>query len=683
MFETVLIANRGEIAVRIIRTLRRLGIKSVAVYSDADRGARHVLEADEALYLGATAPQESYLNVERVLDACVAGGANAVHPGYGFLAENKTFALACGENGITFIGPSARAMSIMGDKIQAKLHVAAAGVPVVPGRISAGMSNSDLRDAAMEIGFPVLIKPSAGGGGKGMRLVDGPDDLNEALESSRREAQSSFGDDTLFLERFVIRPRHVEVQVLGDEHGTVMHLGERECSLQRRHQKVVEEAPSPLLDVTTRQRLCASAIDAARSVDYTSVGTVEFIVSSLQPDEFFFMEMNTRLQVEHPVTEMVTGLDLVEQQLLVAAGLPLATNVLSARVVGHAVEARVYAENPARGFLPTSGRLLKVREPIGEGIRVDSGLLEGVDVATQYDPLLAKVVAWGPDRSTALRRLHAALGETVILGVGTNVDFLRQLLVNDEVDQGNLDTGLIQRDVESLVSTQPSRAVLALYAVSWLQRLAPHGPVRDPWDAVPGWRLGRRDRPMTFVLPRLDGGTVTVTLRATLGQAEVRIDGTDVDLSVTSNDGGGVTFSADGHPHHGWYVVDGRTTWVCVDGETWPLIEEDVVRRRMGRSSTSNDVRSPMPGTVLRIRVTQGQSVRAGEALVVVSAMKMEHVLLAPRDGTIDILVREGDSVVVDEVVARVRPGDSTQANDESSQSTDVATEVGDDVRKR
>jgi acetyl-CoA/propionyl-CoA carboxylase, biotin carboxylase, biotin carboxyl carrier protein len=671
MFETVLIANRGEIAVRIIRTLKRLGIKSVAVYSDADRGARHVLDADEALYLGATAPHESYLNVERVLEACVASGANAVHPGYGFLSENADFALACAERDITFIGPSVRAISLMGDKIQAKLHVAAAGVPVVPGRIEIGMSDRDLREAAMEVGFPVLIKPSAGGGGKGMRLVDGPDGLDEALKSSRREAMASFGDDTLFVERFVVRPRHIEVQVLGDEHGTVVHLGERECSLQRRHQKVVEEAPSSLLDDATRQRLCSSAIDAARSVNYASAGTVEYIVSSQRPEEFFFMEMNTRLQVEHPVTEMVTGLDLVEQQLLVAAGLPLAPNVLNARVTGHAVEARVYAENPARGFLPTSGRLLTVREPSGDGVRVDSGLLEGLDVATQYDPMLAKVVAWGPDRVTALRRLDAALGETVILGVSTNVDFLRRLLRDDDVAQGNLDTGLIEREVDSLVVKEPSRAVLALYALSWLERLAADGPARDPWTAVPGWRLGGRERPLTFALPRLDGGTFTVTLLGSIGSGRLRVDGESADLSVTSSVDGAVTFAMDGDLHHGWYVVDGRTTWVCVDGATWPLVEEDVARRRVGRASSSNDVRSPMPGTVMRVRVTQGQSVRAGEALVVVSAMKMEHVLLAPRDGTADILVREGDSVVVDEVVARLLPDERD------------ATEVGDDVGER
>jgi acetyl-CoA/propionyl-CoA carboxylase biotin carboxyl carrier protein len=395
------------------------------------------------------------------------------------------------------------------------------------------------------------------------------------------------------------------------------------------------------------------------------------------------MEMNTRLQVEHPVTEMVTGLDLVEQQLLVAAGLPLANDVLNARVVGHAIEARVYAESPARGFLPTSGHLLAVHEPSGDGIRVDSALTEGLDVATQYDPMLAKVVAWGPDRSTALRRLHTALGDTAILGVVTNVDFLRRLLRNDDVDQGNLDTGLIQRDLDSLVSTVPSRAVLGLYALSWLSRLAPPGPVLDPWNAVSGWRLGRRGRPLTFVLPRLDGGTLTVAILGTIGNARFSVDDVDAELSVSSIDDGGVTFTMDGGGHRGSYVVDGATTWVCVDGETWPLMEEDSVRRRVGGSSSSNEVRSPMPSTVLRLRATQGERVRAGEALVVISAMKMEHVLVAPRDGTADILVREGDSVVVDEVVARLIPSDTAQSDDGPVEVSGVAAEVADDDGKR
>lgn len=662
MFETVLIANRGEIAVRVIRTLKRMGVKSVAVYSDADRGARHVLDADEAIYLGPTAPHESYLNIDRVLEACVRSGANAVHPGYGFLSENASFARACKESGVVFIGPSPAAIELMGDKIQAKIHVAATGVPVVPGRVEVGMSDDDLIAAAAEIGFPVLVKPSAGGGGKGMALVTNAGELAEALVSSRREAKSSFGDDSLFLERYVERPRHIEVQVLADQHGTIVHLGERECSLQRRHQKVMEEAPSPFIGDATRDRLGVAAIDAARSVAYTGVGTVEFIVSADRPDEFFFMEMNTRLQVEHPVTELVTGLDLVEQQLLVASGEVLGERVTNATLTGHAIEARVYAENPARGFLPTSGRLQFVREPVGEGIRVDSALLEGLDVATAYDPLLAKVVAWGPDRPTALRRLHDALGETVILGVVTNTDFLGRLVSNADVEAGHLDTGLIEREADSLTAKEPPLPVLALFCLSWLARLAPSGEVVDPWDGATGWRLSGPARPLTFTLPGEGDGPLVVSVTGSVNEAQMTVGGPSVTIGQRCVDGQDYVAVND-DAYRAWSIVDGAVTWVSANGATWPLMEQDVVRRRAGRVSSGNDVRSPMPGAVLRLRAVQGQEVRTGQPLVVISAMKMEHVLVAPRDGTVDILVREGDSVVVDEVVARLVPG-SASLND-------------------
>ena len=377
MFDTVLVANRGEIAVRVIRTLDRLGIRSVAVYSDADDGARHVLEADTAVRLGPAPARESYLAIDKVIDAAVRTGSQAIHPGYGFLSENAVFAAACDRAGVVFLGPSAHAIEVMGDKIAAKNAVVEFEVPVVPGVARPGLTDDELVAAADEVGYPVLVKPSAGGGGKGMRLVEDPARLREALVSARREAASAFGDDTLFLERFVLRPRHIEVQVLADTHGNVVHLGERECSLQRRHQKVIEEAPSPLLDAATRARIGAAACNTARSVDYLGAGTVEFIVSADRPDEFFFMEMNTRLQVEHPVTEAVTGLDLVEWQLRVAAGEKLAFAQDDIELRGHAIEARVYAEDPARGFLPTGGRVLRVVEPSGAGVRVDSSLLAG------------------------------------------------------------------------------------------------------------------------------------------------------------------------------------------------------------------------------------------------------------------------------------------------------------------
>jgi acetyl-CoA/propionyl-CoA carboxylase biotin carboxyl carrier protein len=655
MFETVLVANRGEIAVRVIRTLRRLGIKSVAVFSGADRGARHVLEADDALYLGATPARESYLNIERVLDACSRSGANAVHPGYGFLSENPNFADACVASGVVFIGPSPSAIRLMGDKIQAKLRVAASGVPVVPGRVEAGMTDDDLQGAAAEIGFPILVKPSAGGGGKGMQLVERESDLAEALASARREATSSFGDDSLFVERFVERPRHIEVQVLADQHGAVVHLGERECSLQRRHQKVIEESPSPLIDDATRERLGAAAISAARSVDYSGVGTVEFIVASARPDQFFFMEMNTRLQVEHPVTEMVTGLDLVEQQLRVACGEHLGHDVLTARMQGHSVEARIYAESPSRGFLPTSGRVLEVHEPTGEGVRVDSALLDGLEVATDYDPMLAKIVTWGPDRASALARLAQALDDTVIFGVVTNVGFLGRLVANTDVAAGHLDTGLIEREVASLVTSEPSTTALALFAMSWLSRLTPKGLLTDPWGALRGWRNGGRILPMTIRAVCGDAVRV-VKVSGTLDSATVAINGgVEIASSLAERDGDAF-ITIGGESHRAWSLIDGPVTWICVDGETWPFVEEDVASRVGGAAALSNDVRSPMPGTVVSARAQSGHEVHAGEALVVVSAMKMEHVLVAPHDGTVDILVREGDSVVVDEVVARVHP---------------------------
>ncbi len=467
MFDTVLVANRGEIAVRVIRTLRSMGIRSVAIYSDADAGARHVAEADVAVRIGPPPARQSYLDIEAVVRAALVTGAQAVHPGYGFLSENADFAAALQQAGIVFIGPPARAIATMGDKIAAKSAVSAFGVPVVPGIAVPGLTDDDLIGAAGDIGYPVLVKPSAGGGGKGMRRVDDPADLPGALAGARREAAAAFGDDTLFLERFVLRPRHIEVQVLADSHGSVLHLGERECSLQRRHQKVIEEAPSPLLDAETRARIGAAACDTARSVDYLGAGTVEFIVSADRPDEFFFMEMNTRLQVEHPVTEMVTGWDLVEWQVRIAAGQSLPCGQDAITMSGHAIEARVYAEDPAAGFLPTGGPVLAVAEP--SGVRVDSGLSAGMTVGSDYDPMLAKVIAHGPDRATAVRILDRALGETAVLGVGTNIDFLRFVLADDDVAAGRLDTGLLE-GLRYEPSDAGDETLVAAAAYRWLWR---------------------------------------------------------------------------------------------------------------------------------------------------------------------------------------------------------------------
>src|SRR5580693_5823992 len=500
MFSKVLVANRGEIAVRVIRTLRSLGIASVAVYSDADESAAHVRAADEATWIGKAAASESYLNIDRIVAAAVAAGAEAVHPGYGFLAENARFAQACLDAGLVFVGPPPAAILAMGDKIAAKAVVSAAGVPVVPGAGAAGMPDEELISSLNEGWFPVLIKPSAGGGGKGMRVVSSLAEMPAALESARRTAVAAFGDGTLLVERYLPKPRHIEIQVLADAHGGVIHLGERECSLQRRHQKIIEEAPSPLLTAAQRASMGAAAVSAARSVGYEGAGTVEFIVAGEAPDDFFFMEMNTRLQVEHPVTELVYGLDLVEWQLRVAAGEPLPFDGGSfASMNGHAVEARVYAEDPSRGFLPTGGVVLGVRSPAGAGVRVDSALAPGVAVTSDYDPLLAKVAAWGPDRATALRRLDAALADTVVLGVGTNVSFLRGLVVDPDVVAGRLDTGLVERIAaraataadQELADGGASAALLAAALARTLAR-EPAGPVTNPWDIPDGWRPGER-----------------------------------------------------------------------------------------------------------------------------------------------------------------------------------------------
>ena len=653
MFDTVLIANRGEIAVRICRTLRRLGVRSVAVHSDADAGARHVREADVAVRVGPASARESYLSVARLLEAAAATGAQAVHPGYGFLAESTAFAQACADAGLVFVGPPARAVEVMGDKIRAKQTVSAAGVPVVPGRSEPGMTDGDLLAAAAEVGFPVLVKPSAGGGGKGMRLVHAPGELAEALVSARREAASSFGDDTLFLERFVTRPRHVEVQVLGDAHGTVLHLGERECSLQRRHQKVVEEAPSVLLDAGQRARYGELAVATARAVGYTGAGTVEFIVAGDAADEPYFMEMNTRLQVEHPVTELVTGLDLVEQQLRVAAGERLAFGQDDVRLTGHAVEVRVYAEDPARGFLPTGGPALLVREPVEDGVRIDSSLLEGVDVGTTYDPMLSKVVAWGPDRRTALARLDRALAAAVVLGVGTNTAFLRALLRHPDVRAGRLDTGLVERELDGLLAQVGTGDVHVAYA---LARLLEHEAADsdDPWDVLTGWRPSGAAA-IVWTVGGPDGEPLRVQATGTAGAAQVRV-GERAPVAASAQPlPDGLLLTAGGTTRTVLVARSGATTWLHLDGEAHAVAELPPVRRGQAAGASDGEVRSPMPGSVVAVHVAEGDRVEEGQVLLVVEAMKMEHALAAPHAGTVEGLqVRAGAQVAVDQLLARI-----------------------------
>ncbi|NMO36940.1 acetyl/propionyl/methylcrotonyl-CoA carboxylase subunit alpha [Streptomyces sp. GMY01] len=648
MFETVLVANRGEIAVRVIRTLRALGVRSVAVFSDADADARHVREADTAVRIGPPPAAESYLSVERLLEAARLTGAQAVHPGYGFLAENAGFARACEEAGLVFIGPPADAISLMGDKIRAKETVRAAGVPVVPGSSGSGLSDDQLAEAAREIGMPVLLKPSAGGGGKGMRLVREADRLAEEIAAARREARTSFGDDTLLVERWVDTPRHIEIQVLADGHGRVIHLGERECSLQRRHQKIIEEAPSVLLDEATRAAMGEAAVQAARSCGYRGAGTVEFIVPGGDPSSYYFMEMNTRLQVEHPVTELITGLDLVEWQLRVAAGehLPFAQEDIA--LTGHAVEARLCAEIPARGFLPSGGTVLKLHEPEGDGVRTDSGLSEGTEVGSLYDPMLSKVIAYGPDRATALRKLRAALARTVTLGVQTNAAFLRRLLAHPAVAAGELDTGLVERVVDDLVSTEVPEEVYEAAAAVRLDALRPKADDAgwtDPFSVPSGWRLGGEPKPLAFHLRVSDPveyvprGVHTVT---------------DDTVSVV----------LDGVRHTFRRAAD----WLGRDGEAWQVRDHDPVAASLTRAAHAgaDSLTAPMPGTVTVVKVAVGDEVTAGQSLLVVEAMKMEHVISAPHAGTVTELdVSPGTTVAMDQVLAVIAPHDEASHDDE------------------
>ena len=707
MFRKVLVANRGEIAVRVIRTLRTLGIASVAVYSDADESAAHVRDADEALRIGEAPASASYLNIERIVAAARSCGAEAVHPGYGFLAENARFARAILDAGLVFIGPPPSAIEAMGDKIAAKAVVSAAGVPVVPGAGEAGMTDDALLAAVDPRWFPVLIKPSAGGGGKGMRVVASAAELPDALVSARRTAVAAFGDGTLLVERYVPTPRHIEIQVLADGPGGVVHLGERECSLQRRHQKIIEEAPSPLLSAAQRSAMGAAAVSAARSVGYAGAGTVEFIVAGEAPDDFFFMEMNTRLQVEHPVTELVYGLDLVEWQLRVAAGEPLPFSAGTAPAMnGHAVEARVYAEDPSRGFLPTGGVVLGLRSPAGAGVRVDSGLAVGTSVTSDYDPMLAKVAAWGPDRATALRRLDAALADTAVLGVVTNVAFLRDLLSDPDVVAGRLDTGLVERriaspdgpgDHEANVHgpggqkadggpTGPNisenvRQALVAAALARVLALEPSGPVTDPWDIPDGWRPGERAW-TKFHLSYGVGTAVEVRVRGLASEgAEVAVGdaepvaarasfqpagepgggGIAAGGGMTSGGRGQVTdlvLTCEGRTVRFAYAADGPVTWLGRGGAAWAIGEAQAVALRGARAgSTDGTVRSPMPGTILAVHVAVGDAVSEGQPMLVVEAMKMEHTVTAPVDGVIsDLTAKVGQQVGMDEQLAVIEP---------------------------
>jgi 3-methylcrotonyl-CoA carboxylase alpha subunit len=658
---TVLIANRGEIAVRVIRTLRRMGIRSVAVFSEADRHALHVEMADEAHGIGPAPARDSYLNQAAVLAAAQVSGADAIHPGYGFLSENADFAEACVKAGVIFIGPPAAAIRAMGSKSEAKTLMEKAGVPLVPGYHGADQSAKVLQQAADKIGYPVLIKASAGGGGKGMKVAESAKDFADALESARREAKNAFGDDRVLVEKYLQKPRHIEAQIFGDSHGNIVHLFERDCSIQRRHQKVIEEAPAPDLSPERRAAIGKVAIEAGRAVGYVGAGTVEFIA---EDDRFYFMEMNTRLQVEHPVTEAITGLDLVEWQIRVAHGEALPKRQDEITASGHAVEVRIYAEDPLRGFLPQAGTLHHLHLPEGmPGIRVDSGIRSGDAVSVHYDPMIAKIIAAGVDRGEAIARLRNALAETEIGGLPTNLSLLQAILDQPEFRAGAVDTGFIARHADALL--QPTGAVpmraVALAALAIL-RAGETGAVTEsadphsPWVRLPGWRLNRD----AYSDLLFGDGAAMIRVRAHYREGGYVLDLPDGvhEASAELAADGTLTARLGDSVCKARILRRGDAILVFLDGSSHRLVEIDPRRPAAGGATAIGKIVAPMPGTLTKIAVASGDKVEKGAVLAIVEAMKMEHAVLAPRAGKVSgvrfaagDLVPEGAELVVLEPV--------------------------------
>ncbi len=656
MFEKILIANRGEIACRVARTARRMGIRTVAVYSEADRDALHAAACDEAYLIGPAPARDSYLRADRILDVARRSGAQAVHPGYGFLSENESFAQACDAAGVVFIGPPASAIRAMGSKSNSKVLMERAGVPLVPGYHGEAQDAELLAREAARIGFPVLIKASAGGGGKGMRVVRSAGEVEAAVASAKREAASSFGDDRLLIEKYLERPRHVELQVFADTHGNCVHLFERDCSVQRRHQKVLEEAPAPGMQAQRRRQMGSAAVAAARAVDYVGAGTVEFILDA--SGQFYFMEMNTRLQVEHPVTEMITGLDLVEWQLRVASGEPLPLTQEQLAIRGHAIEARVYAEDPARGFLPAVGVVEHLREPQPSAhVRVDTGVREGDEIGVNYDPMIAKLICWDVDRDAALRRMRQALAEYQVAGLANNLQFLSAVVAHRAFaeahrDPGLLDTGLIERyRAELLPDGQPAGDVtLAVAVLSELlradeearARARSSGDPHSPWHDSSGWRLNE-DNFHVFTLT--DGERkVPVTAHYRPAGYELELPGGRVIAKGEVDGDGRLSADLDGARMLGQVVRRGSELTVFVQGTSHRLQLEAL--EAVDDAAAAGSLTSPMPGSVIDVLVKAGERVEKGAPLMLIEAMKMEHTIAAPAAGRVrEIFFAKGDLV--------------------------------------
>ncbi len=646
MIQKLLIANRGEIACRVITTAKRLGMRTVAVYSDADAGAKHVHLADEAVHIGPSDVTQSYLQAQRIIDAAVATGAQAIHPGYGFLSENPDFVEAIEKSGLIFVGPSAESIRAMGLKDAAKALMEGAGVPVVPGYHGAETDADRLAQEADKIGYPVLIKARAGGGGKGMRLVEQPDDFRAALAAAQREGQSSFGDPICLIEKYITQPRHIEIQVFGDSHGNVVHMFERDCSLQRRHQKVIEEAPAPDMPATVRAAMGKAAVDAAKAVGYRNAGTVEFIVDGsgpLREDGFWFMEMNTRLQVEHPVSEAITGLDFVELQLRVAAGEALPFGQSDLAINGWAMEARVYAEDAPRGFLPSTGTLDHLVFPSGSAfdlgaVRIDSGVRAGDEISPYYDPMIAKVITHAPTRDAARTMLVTALEECQIAGTMTNLEFLAALAQNPRFASGDVDTGLIAQDLDALIAQPaPSALTLGLAAIGAAGLLP---AANDAWDALSGWRSWGT---AAHLIPLKHGDEDHLVRLSIYGHGDFSVDGTRFTLSPN---GHGWRLNGAGQLRDVNIVATQHDVHVFDQGRCHSFSIIDPLAQDSSADAGGLGVTAPMPGLVSQITVKAGDTVEAGDDLMILEAMKMEHRLTAQRSGIIeDVLCAEGDQV--------------------------------------
>ena len=656
-FRTLLIANRGEIAVRVIRTARAMGLRTVAVYSEADRDAMHVAMADEAVLLGPARARDSYLNIERVIEAARKSGAEAVHPGYGFLSESAEFAAACLDAGLVFVGPTAAMIRLMGSKSGSKLLMEQAGVPLVPGYHGEAQDDATLAAAADKVGFPVLVKASAGGGGRGMRIVRALGELAAAVVSAKREAKAAFGDDRMLIEKFVENPRHIEVQIIGDSHGNLLSLFERECTLQRRHQKVIEEAPSPTLDGAQREAVCAAARKAAAAVDYVGAGTIEFVSNG---KDVFFIEMNTRLQVEHPVTELITGIDLVEWQLRVAFGerLPLTQDQIVLN--GHAIEARVYAENPHKNFMPSVGKIRTWHMPDpSNGLRVDAGYRQGDAVSPHYDAMLAKVIAWAPTRDAAINRLNRGLEESDVRGVVTNIPFLSALVIHPDVRANAIDTGFIERELKHLTPAAlvPHDLELgaAVAAILGEEAKASHADAHSPWR-IAGWMpVGRRQRVFTF--RHGQGGEQQVSLNYGNGPATLAIGEREIAFTAAPSLAGGIDLTLHGIKSHVVAVVEGHELYLRTRNGRFDLHWVDPFGGDDEEQVGEDKIVAPLPGTVVALLAEVGAHLEKGAPILTLEVMKMEQTLRAPFAGVLKLIkCKVGDIVQEGVELAEIEP---------------------------